>query len=623
MLKLVKKATIFILVILLICLTMVSIHAENSTDTGNETIVSPAKTYVDLESKINQSGNVLVLNESYKYNSSSDSNLTEGIKISKSMTIIGQNNASIDGSQLARGLFIYSDCSVVLENLIFKNGYSKDSGGAIFLSPHSTLTVKNCTFHGNLVYNSDGGAIDGEEGTYVEIYNSLFYNNTSKRESDLAWEDYKKGMGSVICMRIGSTLKLYDSVIRNNRGYLTTILVITYDDINRKQSYLYVKNCLFESNKATSSGVIYLDEFGIGEITDSIFRNNVVTKRAGTLILDASTSALVKNCSFEGNTAFKGGAIFVKIFEDKYVADVTIRDCNFTNNHAELYGGAIYTKSGITRIYNCNFVGNSAGDHGGAVASLLGTLKIYDSTFSDNKAPDGGALCIKSDKAVLSNLVFTQNEATKAGGAIYSTTVKLTLSKLTYKKNTAKTMGKVYGVFFVKIVKYSYKSGKTKLKITITSPWGMSLSQKIKITFGGYTTKWYKTNSKGKLTITLPKKAKVTKKSFKSTMKNGFGSLKSWTNKVSGKIDVPKKVKKPSKIKVKLISNANGKVLKNKKCTVKIYTGNAFKTVKAKTNSKGILKLSTKKLSKGVHKINLIYSTKKFDINCNANVKIK
>jgi predicted outer membrane repeat protein len=603
---------------------MTTIHAENITDSNSTSIETPTKSYSDLNDRLdNLSDDVLVINESYQYNPISDNESVDGVRISRNITIIGENNSYIDGSNVARCLFIESHCSVVLENLIFKRGYSNDSGGAIFLNPYSKLIIKNCTFQKNTVYNSDGGAINGEEGTYVEIHNSAFFNNTSKRVSDLEWEEFKKGMGSVICMRIGSTLKLYDSIVRDNRGYLTTILVITFDDVKIKQSELYVKNCLFENNKATSSGVIYLDEFGKGEILDSVFRNNVVTKRSGTVILDATVSALVKNCSFEGNSAIKGGAIFIKIFKEEFEADVTIKDCNFTDNYASLYGGAIYAKSGITKISNCNFVGNKAGTHGGAIASLLGTLKISNSYFSQNDAPTGGGLYLKSDNLVLSSIDFVKNTASNMGGAVYSKTTKLTLSKLTYNGNAAKYADDVYGVFLVKVIKYSYKSGKSKLKITISSPWGMSLSQKIKVSFGKYTSKWYKTNSKGKVTIKLPKKAKVKKKSFKIAMKNGFGKLKSWNNKVSGKLKTNKTVKKPSKIEVKVVSKANGKAIKNKKFNVKVYTKKTYKNLKLKTNSKGIFKISTKKLQKGKHKITVYLATKKYDINCKVNVRIK
>ena len=595
----------------------------NVTDTNDTLAIAPVKTYTDLNDDIGNASDVLILNDTYRFDSTCDEDLVDGVRITKNITLIGNDEAAIDGSNLSRGLYIASYCNVVLKNIVFRNCYSENSGGGIFLDKHSNLTVENCSFTNNKVYNSDGGAINGEYYTNVIIHDCEFYNNTSRRVSSLPWEDFKKGMGSAICTRVGSNLKLYNSIFKQNRAYLTTVLVITLDDFERSLSTLYVKNCTFENNTSTSSGVIYLDEFGMAEIHDSTFRNNVVTKRSGTLVLDASVLGIVKNCLFEGNSANKGGAIYIKIYENKYVANISIIDCNFTRNNATLYGGAIYTKAGITRIYNSSFNENTAGEHGGAIASLDGTLKIYNSSFTNNSSPTGGALCIKSDKVVLNNLIFINNAASKMGGAVYSSTRNVAISKLKYYGNSAKVSKNVYGVFFVKITKIIYKSGKIKVKVTVTSPWKMPLSQKIKFTFNGRSTKWYRASSKGKLTFTLSKKFKVAKKSTKITMKSGIGVVKKVYKKTPLKIAAPKKVKKKSKISIKVKNQVNGKVIKKVKFNVRIFTGKKYKDVKIKTTSNGNLKISTKKLSRGKHKIVVSLDSKKYVINKAFTVKIR
>ena len=621
MLRLFKILSVGFLILLFAVPAFAAVDDVNVTDTNDTLAIAPVKTYTDLNDEIGNASDFLILNDTYRFDMACDEALIDGVRIVKNITLVGNGEAAIDGSNLARGLYIGSHCNVVLKNIVFKNCYSENSGGGIFLDKHSNLTVSNSIFTNNTVYNSDGGVINGEYYTNVEIHDCEFYNNTSMRVSALPWEDFKKGMGSAICTRVGSNLKLYNSVFKQNRAYLTTVLVITFDDIGRSLSTLYVKNCTFENNTSTSSGVIYLDEFGQGEIYDSTFRNNVVTKRSGTLVLDASVWGIVKNCLFEGNSANKGGAIYIKLYENNYVANISIIDCNFTRNNATLYGGAIYTKGGITRIYNSSFIENTAGDHGGAVASLDGTLKIYNSTFTNNSSPTGGALCIKSDKVVLSNLTFINNTASKMGGAVYSSTKDVAISKLKYYANSAKASKNVYGVFFVKITKITYKSGKTKVRVTLTSPWKMPLSQKIKFTFNGRSTKWYRANSKGKLTFILSKKYKVTKKSTKITMKSGIGVVKKVYKKTPLKIVAPKKVKKKSKIMIKVKNQVNGKVIKKVKFNVRIFTGKNYMSVKIKSTSNGNLKIATKKLSRGKHKIVVSLDSKKYELNKACTVK--
>ena len=64
---------------------------------------------------------VIYLNESYKFNESSDSRYESGIYIDGERTIIGVNNSYIDGNNLASGFYVYGGATLTLENLTFKN----------------------------------------------------------------------------------------------------------------------------------------------------------------------------------------------------------------------------------------------------------------------------------------------------------------------------------------------------------------------------------------------------------------------------------------------------------------------------------------------------------------------
>ena len=616
---------------LLICLVLLligSVHAEDGNDTvGNDTEINeiPVKTYSELNNQVNitEDQSVINLTDSYKFNQEYDENLTDGIKISKNLTLVGKNNVSIDGSYVARGLLIGANCNVVLENITFKNAYSLSSGGAIYVGQNSTLTINNCIFESNKVYNSNGGAIYGQSGTNIVIHNSEFCNNTGKRVSKLPWKEYKKGMGSAICMMIGTSLKLYDTIFRDNIGYLTTILIVTWDDVNTNQSTLYVKNCLFENNTARSNGVIYLDEFGIAEIVDSIFRDNTVTYYGGTVVFDTANSALVKNCTFEGNSAVNGGAIYINSYSPECRSNVKIIDSSFNNNKVDGYGGVIYSKYGVTDIANSLFDNNVALKNGGAIYSKIGSINISDCRFTSNVADYGGALLLKSDVNKVVDSDFVKNEALVSGGAIYSSMDNVYSSGCSYSKNSAPKANNVYGIFYAQVTKYTALSGYVKLKIVISSPWKMSLSQKIKIKLKGYTSKWLKTDSKGQLTFTVPKKISVGKSTISFTMDNGFCKINEYIYKDPGQITIKKIGKKPSKLKVTIKNKYTKNLIKKTNFVVKVYTGKNFKKYNLKTNSKGIFNIDVKKLSKGNHKIIFYLKNQKYYINKKVNVKIK
>ena len=187
------KKTLIILSVLFFCMIVISpIQAHDTIDTS--VWKDPQiKTYADLNDTIEgASQEVLDLNESYRYDSALDGNFSDGVVISRNITVVGHNNASIDGAGIARAVTIESNCHVVLANLTFMNGFSNASGGAIFLKDNSSLVLHNCIFKDNSVYNSNGGAIYAHMGTDLELQNCTFTDNTAIRESDLEWEEFKR-----------------------------------------------------------------------------------------------------------------------------------------------------------------------------------------------------------------------------------------------------------------------------------------------------------------------------------------------------------------------------------------------------------------------------------------------
>ncbi len=109
-----------------------------------------------------------------------------------------------------------------------------------------------------------------------------------------------------------------------------------------------IQNCIFENNQAFLGGAIHIMK---------------------TVGLPDDVYPTITNCEFRGNSANdgspgtnnNGGAI---LFINSHP---TISNCLFENNTAnEAYGGAIYAYVGTATIDNCTFYGNSA-IHGGAL----------------------------------------------------------------------------------------------------------------------------------------------------------------------------------------------------------------------------------------------------------------
>ena len=86
------------------------------------------------------------------------------------------------------------------------------------------------------------------------------------------------------------------------------------------------------------------------------------------------------------------------------------------------------------------------------------------------------------------------------------------------------------------------------------------------------------------------------------------------------KLTAKKGAKKYFKVTVK--NKKTKKVIKGVKVKVKVYTGKKAKTYKIKTNSKGIAKLSVKKLKVGKHKV-VVTSADKYVVAKKAKSTIK
>lgn len=476
---------------------------DNSTDLkplekSDSIIDVDSNSFSALQKEINdvKPNSKLYLQHSYKYKKNSDSSLKNGVVINKSLTIVGKKGCTIDGSGLARCFRIKEGCSVTLQNIKIKNGFSTSGGAGIKVYSNSKVNIKNCEFTNNVVKNSNGGAIDAMEFCTIKIHFSTFKNNKAIRTSKLPWEKDKNGMGGSIKTSIGANLKIYKSSFKSNSAYLSTILLVSFSNSIKKTSSLDVNGCFFSKNKSQHNGVIYSDEYGRSTIVNSFFYKNRSYKGAGTVVIESSLYSLVKNCIFYKNKGINGAAINIKIFSKNDTSNVNILDCKFNKNFASMYGGAICSVGGTFNIKNCQFTVNKAMKFGGAIYSRLGKLTVSSSKFYKNTAGYAGGLCLACKKSSVKHCSITKNNAYYLYGAVYNIEHNK-LSKCHIKSN--------------KVLKYSkislYRSGRN-ICVKIYDNEDKPIKKQVKLTFNGvnkFNTKWYKTSDKKFKKIKIPK----------------------------------------------------------------------------------------------------------------------
>ncbi|MBQ4106282.1 MAG: hypothetical protein IJC73_01715, partial [Lentisphaeria bacterium] len=315
------------------------LFSSNSAGTGGGA-------YLLVSGSANLSGNEF-LNNSAVYggavqNHASIMTLSGGVMIGNSATAGGAFENHAGGSSL-------------LENVVF-SGNSATSGGAIFNDKYNgvvaELTANNCTFIGNA---GQYGAAVLNTGS-ASFTNCTFSGNAGEYS---AVENYTDGTLTITSCTFTANAGTYGGGIANQPG-ATCSAVIT--DTN------------FSDNTAGYGGAAICNVYGNATITGGTFTNNSAGNDGGAIAnwLNADISGAV----FSGNIATSGGAI-----SHLWAGTLNITGTVFTSNTAHDRGGAIVCeKSGDVTISNCTFSGNTAAS-GGAIYNA-GIMTIANTEFT-------------------------------------------------------------------------------------------------------------------------------------------------------------------------------------------------------------------------------------------------
>lgn len=212
------------------------------------------------------------------------------------------------------------------------------------------------------------------------------------------------------------------------------------------------KTITIDGNGHTISGAnlqrgFWVTNNGVLTLKNLIIKDCLNTTQTGGGIYSEGTLTM-ENVTFEENTGLSGGAIF------SIGPSLTIKDSIFKSNHATgnvngTTGGAIYSR-GILKITDSVFENNygvnsySSGIHGSAIYHHTGSLtEINNTVFTGNNASStGGAIYTGSQALNLSNVTFTDNAA-GFGGAVYIARACKVINILnsTFTNNAASSLG--------------------------------------------------------------------------------------------------------------------------------------------------------------------------------------
>ena len=310
--------------------------------------------------------------------------------------------------------------SIFTNNVAKKNsiGWNRTKGGAIAVGSGDSVIITNCSFTKN---EADiGGAISINSGETVLIDSCSFIENVGYdqagainnfgvlivKNSTFLRNDGAKRAGAIL--NIGSTeISVEDSIFKDNR-------VRTYrsDDSNPPihqggaitisgTCYSFsITNCLFDHNVAYCGGAIS-SNYDVQRIiiTNTTFKNNTACYGAALYILGETTFKSTNN-KFELNRALrKAGAIYINGSAQgnfKY----TSFDRNSVTTTDDGDGGAIYIACYARLAFNyCSFTNNYANLKGGAICAMsVVTINIAGTNITNNNATKGSGIYLDNSK---------------------------------------------------------------------------------------------------------------------------------------------------------------------------------------------------------------------------------
>lgn len=215
----------------------------------------------------------------------------------------------------------------------------------------------------------------------------------------------------------------------NGQGALTTGI----------HGYAQIQACRFTGNTATIGAALCLTESN-SSVHDSYFENNLaIVGNDNSLGMGGAiyaNFAEISNCEFRRDSALAGGAIFAVGCE---ISNCVIDSCYAT------YGGGLFLPSSLTTIRQTQFRHNSAKAIGGAIGTYGGSVLDHGSTYSENHALMGGAISLSRGTYTGDSVLFNNNFADSAGGAIWlDHLVTGTLNFCTFTRNHSLCGGAVY-----------------------------------------------------------------------------------------------------------------------------------------------------------------------------------
>ena len=256
-----------------------------------------------LDELIHSGVKEIVLDSDIVLDPDEESQYLNGIKLDADDLAIDGNGHAIDAQGLTR-IFYCTGKNIIIKNIILKNGFTIENGGAI--NNEGELTITESTLTENTTKNGDGGAINNEGE--LTITESTLTENTAKYGGAI----HNNGELTITKSTLtGNTAHRYGGAIHNNKGGELTI----------------TKSTLNNNIVEVSGGAIHNNKGGELTITESTLNNNTAHWKGGAIYNNEGELTITES-TLNNNTAQRDGGAIHNLDEKSF----KIKDCKLDNN---------------------------------------------------------------------------------------------------------------------------------------------------------------------------------------------------------------------------------------------------------------------------------------------------
>lgn len=323
-------------------------------------------------------------------------------------------------------------------------------------------SIRNCVGGGGAAIYVAGG-IQTVTGTAVSITDGDFKGNDSNTYGAAINCTHTTKDKSTVTISLNGTL------LRGNTATLGGGAIHANSDSNASGRVISLTNCTFDRNRQTKAdsgdgaGAINLNR-GILTISGGTYQgNSAAYGNGGVLRVRNDASFSISNATITGNSAPNAGAIHADLARG-FTNECTISGTTFSGNtatDAASLGGAIYwncaswsnsNNNQRLRIYgNSVLTDNQAGKAGAAIYLNVGRVYLVNSSVTNNKFANydtstdgyGGAIYMNSpySKIDVEDCDISGNLSDGKGGAFHLNGGRLFLKRSTVKNNRAYSRG--------------------------------------------------------------------------------------------------------------------------------------------------------------------------------------